>query len=125
MSKKRGTSNVPMIMGIIGGVLGLPGAICAGACAEGVSTVVDETITGVGSFYMAVAIIGALMGFVFGLMAKRYPVLAGIMLIVAAIFSGFTLIIGNLFALVVAILFLIGGVFSLTQKKEEVTEVTV
>ncbi|MTI94590.1 MAG: DUF4064 domain-containing protein [Firmicutes bacterium] len=120
MAKKRGTSNVPMIMGIIGGVLGLPGAVCAGACAEGLSAVADEAGTGVGDFYLWMGLIGALLGFVFGLMAKGKPMLSGVMMIVAALMCGITMIIGNLIALVVAILFLIGGIFALVQKKEEV-----
>jgi len=35
MSNEKQISNAPMILGIIGGILGLPAAICSGACAAG------------------------------------------------------------------------------------------
>lgn len=120
MSKTRGTSNVPMILGIIGGVLGLPSAVCAGACSAGIGSIDNTTAQAVaeGNTFMIIALIGAILGLVFSLLAKKYPVLSGIMMIIATFLAGITVIIGNMFALVVSILFLIGAVFCFTQRKE-------
>lgn len=124
MSKKRGTSSSPMVLGIIGGVLGLPGAICSGACAAGI-TVIDASNTAaeasqIGDFYMNLGFIGAILGLIFGILSKRFPIFSGIVMIMAAIFAGITLIAGNMLALIVTILFLLGGFLSIFQKKEEI-----
>ncbi|MDR1582300.1 MAG: hypothetical protein LBS55_03420 [Prevotellaceae bacterium] len=109
---KKGTSNVPMIMGIIGGVLGFPAAICAGFCSE---TLTDDT--SVGSFYLWFGILGAIIGLVGGLLGKKMPVPAGAIMIGAAVITGITMIIGNMLAAVVAILFVLGGIFCFVQQK--------
>jgi len=123
---KKGTSNVPMIMGIIGGVLGIPAAYCSGACAACLGAVSDVSrgttnqATEFGSFYLWMGLIGAAVGLIGGLLGKKLPVPAGLLMLVATFMSGFTLIAGNMLALVVAILFLLGGIFCFAQKKEEV-----
>src|SRR6056297_2069584 len=117
MSKERGTSNVPMIMGIIGGVLGIPAAFCSGACAS-VITSGSASSGEIGSFYLAAAIIGAVLGFIGGLLGKKSPKVAGILMLLGTLLAGITLIAGNMLALVVAILFLLGGIFCFTQDKE-------
>jgi len=122
MTKKRGTSNIPMIMGIIGGVLGIPAALCAGVCAAGFigftgdSSMAREAQT----IYTTMGIIGAILGLIGGLLGKKLPKIAGIIMILATFMSGITLITGNIFALIVAILFLLGGIFCFVQKKEDV-----
>jgi len=125
MAKKKGTSNVPMIMGIIGGVLGIPAAYCSGACAacigavdelQGGTTTADE----LGSVYLWMGIIGAALGLIGGLLGKKLPIPAGLIMLIATFMSGFTLIAGNMLALIVALLFLLGAIFCFTQKKEEV-----
>ncbi len=120
MAKTRGTSSVPMIMGIIGGVLGIPGSFCAGACAAGVTGAAGNAAKAgeIGNFYLVLGLVSAAAGLVFGILAKRYPVFAGAMMIIAAILGGITLVAGNMISLVVAILFLIGGFMSIFQKKE-------
>ncbi len=124
MANVKGTSNVPMIMGIIGGVLGIPAAFCSGACAACIGAVGDASTgttnhtTELGTFYLWMGIIGAIFGLVGGLLGKKTPVPAGIIMLLATFMSGFTLIAGNMLALIVAILFLLGGVFCFTQKKE-------
>lgn len=113
---------MPMIMGIIGGVLGIPGSFCAGACAAGITGATGHSAqsTEIGNFYLMMGLVSAIAGLVFGILAKRYPRLSGIVMIVAAILGGITLIAGNMISLVVAILFLIGGFMSIFQKKESV-----
>ena len=61
---KKGTSTIPMIMGIIGGVLSLPSAICSGACAAGFTSLVADTdseIAAAGNTYMGLGIIGGIL----------------------------------------------------------------
>lgn len=123
MSKKRGTSTVPMIMGIIGAVFQLPGAICSGACAAGIGGMAGENQSAVNSVagsYMSIGLAAAFIGFVCGLFGKKSPMFAGIGLMIAAILSGITLITFNLFSMIALILFILGSIFAFVQKKEEI-----
>lgn len=117
MAKKRGTSIVPMLMGIIGAVLQLPGALCAGACAAGLSS---GSSTEAGNTFLGIGLIAALIGFVCGLFGKKNPIFAGVGLLIAAVLTGVTLVTFNFFSLIALILFLIGGIMAFAQKKEEV-----
>jgi hypothetical protein len=65
-------------------------------------------------------LIGAAVGLIGGLLGKKFPIPAGLMMLVATFMSGVTFIAGNMLALVVAILFLIGCAFCFAQKKEVV-----
>ncbi len=117
---KRGTSMVPLVLSIIGAVIGIPAAACGGACVAGISAFADASnTTEIGQFYLWFGIVGAALGLIFGILSKRIPVSSGIMLIIAALISGFTMITGNMLALVVAVLFLIAGAISIAQKKVE------
>lgn len=124
MSKVRGTSNVPMVLGIIGGVLGLPAAVCSGACAAGITAAVnnaaDSASTAAGNTFMTLGLIGAVIGIIFAIMAKKSPVISGLGLVVATILSAITLITFNFLTLSVVILFLLATVFAFVQKKEVV-----
>ena len=79
---KKGTSNVPMIMGIIGGVLGIPAAYCSGACAACLGAVSDVSrgttnqATEFGSFYLWMGLIGAAVGLIGGLLGKKLEIIA-------------------------------------------------
>jgi len=119
MIVKKERSIVPMILGIIGGVVGLPGALCAGACAVGLGSLAgenDATVQAIGDFYLYLGIITALAGLVFGCIARRKPVLSGAAMIASAVLGGITLIAGNMFALVASTLFLIGGGIAIANK---------
>ncbi len=123
MSTKRGTSVVPLVMGIIGSVIQLPGAICAGACAAGVSALADKSTKAgseLTSFYMGMGLAAALIGFISGLIGKKNPTFSGIGFLAATVLSGITLVTFNFFSMVSLILFLIGGIFAFIQKKEEI-----
>lgn len=112
-------SSVPMIMGIIGGVIGLPSAVCAGACVAGLSSLSEtsQNAAELGSFYMWMGILGALLGIYSGIISKSKPKLSGILFLIATFMSGITMIAGNMIALLVTILFLIGSVFSFKNNK--------
>ena len=120
MAKVRGTSSAPIVLGIVGGVIGLPGAICAGACAAGVMSLSGDSalVNEVGNFYLACGIIGAIAAIVFGALSKRFPKIAGFGLLIAAVLSLITLFTFNFISLISAILILIAAILSFVQKKE-------
>ena len=121
MDNQNQISNTPMILGIIGGILGLPAAICSGACAAGLSTLADgatkQFIDDAGNAFLWIGLISALIGLVSAFLYKRNPKGWGAMMLLAGILSGVTLITFNFLSFVVCILFLIGSIISLTQKK--------
>lgn len=121
MNDEKQVSNAPMILGIIGGILGLPAAICSGACAAGLSTLADgatrQSSDDAGNAFLWIGILAALIGLLSAFVYKKNPKAWGAMMLLAGILSGVTLVTFNFLSLVVCILFLIGGVISLTQKK--------
>jgi hypothetical protein len=61
-----------------------------------------------------------ILGLIGGIMGKRSPTLAGILMIISVLLVGITTIpTMNLLGVISAILFLIGAAFCFTQKKEE------
>ena len=122
-TKSRGTSNIPMIMGIIGGVLALPAALCSAWCGEAI-VAIDNLNTGVesdgstGGTILLIGIAGAILGIIGGALGKKMPAPAGAMMIAAAILTGWNL--ASFLSYIPLILFLIGGVFCFVQKKEDI-----
>ena len=111
-------SNAPMILGIIGGIIGLPAAICSGACAAGITAVADESAAdSVGDFYMGLGLVAAFLGLAAAFMYKKNPKLWGIAMMSAGVLSAITLVTFNPLSLITSILFLIGGLIALLQKK--------
>lgn len=118
MENQKQISVAPMILGIIGGVVGLPAAICSGMCAAGISAAGDassQSATDAGMVFMWLSIIAALLGFISSFLYRKSPKLWGGVMILAALLSGITLITFNILSLIVCILFLIGGVLSMIQ----------
>jgi hypothetical protein len=119
MSEVRGTSLTPMILGIIGGVLGLPNAICTSLC-TGITAGVYAG-NGGGGFFSILSVlflIAPVVGLVAGIQSRKFPKKAGIVMIICAIPYVFNVITGNLLGLAVLILFLLGGILSINQKTE-------
>ena len=118
----RGTSEVPMIMGILGAVMTIPGIICAGMCAAAGSTaevLATGQSSGVGSFWMILNIAAAVLGLFFGITSKSTPRTSGVFMLSAA---ALTLVISFLtlnwmWGLMAVACFAIGGAISLTQDK--------
>lgn len=102
------------MLGVVGGVLNLPFALCSGACTAGLTA--DETV---GNTYMGMGLAAGAIAIIFACFAKKSPVLAGIMLLVSTFLSGvcygFSF---NIMGFVSTILTLIGGILCFTQKKE-------
>ncbi|OQP38625.1 hypothetical protein A4H97_18040 [Niastella yeongjuensis] len=121
MSTQNKISNVPMILGIIGGILGLPAAICSGACAAGMSTLAEgateQTTSAAGSTFLWIGLLAAILGLISAFLYKKNSKTWGGVMILAGVLSMITLVTFNILSLIVCILFLIGGVISLTQKK--------
>jgi hypothetical protein len=121
MTNQKQISNAPMILGIIGGIVGLPAAICSGACAAGISTLAEgateQSSSDAGNAFLWIGLISAILGLVSAFLYKKNSKTWGGVMILAGILSGITLVTFNFLSLIVCILFLIGGVISLTQKK--------
>jgi hypothetical protein len=121
MENQKQISNAPMILGIIGGILGLPAAICSGACAAGISTLAEgateQTSSDAGTTFLWIGLIAAILGLVSSFLYKKNTKTWGGVMVLAGILAGVTLVTFNILSLIVCILFLIGGVISLTIKK--------
>lgn len=121
MSNQKSISNAPMILGIIGGILGLPAAICAGACAAGLSSMGDDSSASssstAGDIFMWIGLIASLLGLVSAFLYKSSPKAWGAIMLLGGLLAGITLVTFNLLSLIVCILLLIGGVIALTQQK--------
>ena len=121
MSNQNQISNAPLVLGIIGGILGLPAAICSGACAAGFSSLTDnatqQTSTEALKVFLWIGLLAAFIGLISAFLYKKQPKFWGAMMVLAGILSGITLVTFNFLSFIVCILFLIGGVISLTQNK--------
>ncbi|MBS1587520.1 MAG: DUF4064 domain-containing protein [Bacteroidetes bacterium] len=113
-------SSAPMILGIIGGVIGLPSAVCSGACAAGISSMASNTTkeeaASTGNTFMWIGLIGAILGFIAAFLYKRKPGTWGLMMLIAGLLSLINLVSLNMMALIPGTLFIIGGAIALSQK---------
>lgn len=125
MAKVKGTSTAAMVLGVVGGVLDLPFALCSGVCAGAAMGMGDETelVEFATNFYLGLGVVAGIIAIIFGCMAKKAPKLAGGMLIFSTLLSlvcfGFT---WNFAGLIATALTLIGAILCFTQKKVPVEE---
>src|SRR5579863_8024513 len=101
MENQQKITNVPMILGIIGGILAIPAAFCSGACAAGMPAIAtadkagnvsQAAATGMGSLFMILGLAAAVLGLVSAFMYKKNTKMWGGIMILAAILAGITLI---------------------------------
>ncbi len=123
--KQKGTSEVPLIMGIIGTVLNIPAAMCGAACGAAISAIGEaansSSASSIGNYIVAISVISGLSGLVGGILGKSEPNTAGILMIIATVFAGLeTLGGGGLLSLIVCIFYLIGAIYCFVQKKVDV-----
>ena len=118
-----GTSNVPLITGIIGSVLMIPGFFCS-ACAGGFVSV-SESLSGSGTMWGLLIGFSGLLPIICGAIGaakgKTNPSQSFSFLLAAAIMAGvdwFFAFFTDLLSLAALILFLVGAIVALTQKKE-------
>lgn len=112
-------SIVPLVLGIIGAVIGIPGAVCSGACAAGISGAAGNAdASELGTFYLGLGLVTAFGGLLGGTLARRSPVFAGILMIASGLLGGITIIAGNMLALISTILFVVGGAVALANRRK-------
>jgi hypothetical protein len=118
VKSQRGTSSVPLIMGIIGAVLMLPALACTFLCGAVSQAAGIEGSLGIG---IVLGLIPIALGIVGGVKGKSSPTLSMVLLIAAAIIALLGWILGGFVSLIqlgAVILFLIGGIVAKTQKME-------
>lgn len=127
MGKQKSISNAPMVLGIIGGILGLPTAFCSGLCAAGISGFAEDatkqSIEETTYVFMWIGLIAALLGLISAFLYRTSPKLWGIVMLLAALLSGITLLTFNFMSFIICILFLIGGFIALAQKKRRTPQI--
>jgi pSer/pThr/pTyr-binding forkhead associated (FHA) protein len=115
----RGTSNVPLILGIVGSVLMIPGVFCS-ACTGGL---ISLSGTGV-AWGFFIGLLPVVCGSVGAAMGKSKPTHSFIFLLIASIITGvdwFSSFFTDLLSLAALILYIVGAIVALTQKKEPAT----
>ncbi len=118
MAKVRGTSNVPLVLGIVGGALGLPSSICSSVCA-GVFDTGGEI--GLAGFYLYGTAITSIALIVVSCLKKKIPKFAGGLMLLGTALGGFLFACSfNILGIIAMLLTLIGGILSLVQKTEVV-----
>ena len=126
MAQERGTSVAPMVLGIVGAALQIPGSICAGICA-GVGEMANEgsdaaqAAAAQGTLWFGV--LAAVFALVGGSLGKKKPKISGYCLIIATVISGILVYQGlfmNFLVDAACLCFLIGAILAFTQKKESV-----
>ena len=120
--KQKGTSEVPLIMGIIGTVLNIPAAMCGAACGAAISVLekAGNSSSNIGNYIIAISVISGLTGLVGGILGKSDPKTAGILMIIATLCAGLEIFGGGgLLAFLVFLLYLIGAIYCFVQKKIE------
>lgn len=129
--RMRGTSVAPIVLGLVGGVLDIPSALCVGACYAGIAGSALQN-TGVGAEAAASAfggaalailvlgVVGGIISIIFGCLSKRNPTLSGIMMIISSVMV-FAVVLLSAFSAVLsiagAICSLVGGILALVQEK--------
>ncbi|OPY55837.1 MAG: hypothetical protein A4E55_02425 [Pelotomaculum sp. PtaU1.Bin035] len=117
---QRGTSNAPLILGIIGAIVSLPNVLCASTCGAIVGMGATNSHSGAG-FGVIFGFAPVIIGFISAFLGKSNPVISGAGLLIAAVCTFIFLVITlftNIFAWAALILFLIGGIMAFVQKKE-------
>ena len=114
--KLRGTSIVPLVLGVISGIIGMPASLCSGMCAAMVDVTSDSSIT---EFYLYGTALISLMILVCACMTRKFPIVMGVIILILSgigvILFGVTI---NILGIIAMILSVLSGIFSLTQKKE-------
>lgn len=110
-------NRTPLALALVGFCLGLPNIVCAGYCG-GIVGALGKNAEGGMKQAMILAAIPLGMALVGGFLATSRRFVGGLLLISAALFTAFSIFLsGNLFGFIPAILFLIGGIIALLQKR--------
>ena len=126
MAQERGTSVAPLVLGIVGSALQIPGGVCAGICAGVGQKAVEGTDAAAASAAQGTlwfGVLAAIFALVGGFLGKKKPKISGYCLIVATLISGVLVFQGlfiNFLVDAACLCFLIGAILAFTQKKESV-----
>ena len=119
MAKVRGTSNAPIVLGVVGGGLGLPASLCSGMCAAVAEGMTEAEASGMIEFYLYGTAIISIALIILACFSKKAPVAVGILMLVATLLGGILFVVTvNILGIIAMILTLIGAVLCLVQKKE-------
>jgi hypothetical protein len=114
-----------MVLGIIGGILGLPSAFCSGACASCFAVItsytdeLDNNISETVHVFLYLGLISSILGLISSFLYKQNQRRWGLMIIFAGILSGINVFLFNFLSLIVCILFLISGGIILSGDKNQ------
>jgi hypothetical protein len=128
----RGTSDAPLILGVIGSVLMIPGIGCSVCLAAGIGAgsgaISGNKLAAAGGIMggavigLVLAVLPIILGIVGGVKGKSSPKTSGLLLAIATMFAAiawFLTMFVSLFYLAAFILYLIGAIIAYTQKKAE------
>lgn len=120
---KKGTSSKPLILGVLGLLTALPNTLITLLTSNFIQQMNSETgnLTDEGldiSFMMLKIVFwSAIIGFSLSIVAKRFYVISGIIMIISGSFIFIAMASGNLFLIFPSLFFIIGGIVCFTQKK--------
>lgn len=111
-----------MVLGLIGAFIGLPAAVCSGACAAGISAAGnagEAASQSAGNSFLALGLIGVVLAIIGAIVVMRKPKRGGIFLMVAFLLTAVTCVSLNPLAVLEALLLLIAGILGLVAKPAE------
>jgi predicted membrane protein len=120
-NNSKGTSYVPMVLGIVATVFNLPAILCTTLCGAIFSAIGEalEFDSATGSSLMALGLLSFISGILGSFSAKNTPITGGVELLIAAILSIFIFFISfNFLQFFVTILYTVASIISFTQKRE-------
>ena len=121
----KGTSDVPMITGVLGFVATIPGTFCAGACSICTSTaetLATGTSSGIASIWLLLNVVAGVAALVFGIRSKSTPRLSGAVMLFSALLTLMLdfITLNWFWGLIAVACFAVGGAVSFTQEKSNV-----
>ena len=113
-----------MILGLIGSLLGLPAALCSGACAAGLSSLdhgSSAASTQAGNSFMWIGLIAAGISFFGSIKVLRAGKAGGIALMIGFVLTAVTCVSLNPLAMFEALFLLIAAILGLVAKDPDQT----
>lgn len=120
---QRGTSNAPLILGIVGAFISLPNILCASTCGAIVGAGATDSFGGLG-LGATLGFIPVFLGFIAAFFGKSKPTFCAVSMFICAAISLITVILTaftSLFGWAALIIFIIAGIMALVQEKFEIT----
>ena len=129
MAKMRGTSNIPIIAGLIIGILCFAGsfyskssAVKHFATAGFKNSESAINITGAANAFLILGIVCSILIIFFSLISKKIPSLSGTVLVILSFLYGVTALSTNMFSIILFIALFIVGIICSHQETYEVKD---